>query len=97
MTREEVENAILKKEPLAGSDLSFTAADMKYARFRKAKCTNAVMVTMNLFEAILEKADLSGADLSGSNLYGAGFLDSIIVDTKMKKTNLKKTLLENAV
>ena len=70
-------------------------SDLKYSRLSKADLYQAKCMTMNLFEATLEKAVLTKTDLRGSNIYGAEFLDAVIEGTRFEHANLKMTKLVN--
>jgi uncharacterized protein YjbI with pentapeptide repeats len=74
-------------------EADFLCADLKYARLSKSVLCQARCISMNLFQATLERADLTDTDFRGSNLYGVEFLDAITDATLFGNANISMTKL----
>lgn len=88
-----IENAVLPKLDLSGSDL--LQGNFSQANLMQANLSNTQLVYANLQGTYLESADLSGANFEFANLQGAQLLQANLNDANLERANLQQANLSN--
>jgi len=100
LTREIVQERIIRGEGFAGEDLrgiDLSGIDMQEVDFRNAILAEVNLQKSNFSKADFSKADFSKADLSATNLNGVIFEDTDLTETDLSGADLTDSVANDAI